>query len=66
MNADAFDDTYTKYDEDGGFTISIHDMTNKKRDRFSPEVVDRILAEYGYTDLEFSPYALHRLFLKEG
>ena len=66
VNADAFDDTYTKYDEDGGFTISIHDMTNKKRDRFSPEVVDRILAEYGYTDLEFSPYALHRLFLKEG
>lgn len=66
VNADAFDDTYTKYDEDGGFTISIHDMTNKKRDRFSPEVVDRILAEYGYTDLEFSPYTLHRFFLREG
>lgn len=47
VNADAFDDTYTKYDEDGGFTISIHDMTNKKRDRFSPEVVDRILASMG-------------------
>ncbi len=66
VNADAFDDTYTKYDEDGGFTISIHDMTNKKRDRFSPVVVDQILAEYGYNNLEFSPYTLHRFFLKEG
>ncbi|MEY8737683.1 hypothetical protein AB9M75_10750 [Lactobacillus sp. AN1001] len=65
LNAASYD-TFYDYDENGGYTLSIHDMSDKKTERFSPAIVDRILAEYGYTDLDFSPYTLYKVFFKFG
>ncbi|MEY8661411.1 hypothetical protein AALT52_00675 [Ligilactobacillus faecis] len=64
LNASAFD-TYTRLNEDGSVkSVTIYDTDALKREpeELTAEVVDRILYEYGYTDLNFSAKALLEAF----
>lgn len=66
LNASSYD-TYTELNEDGNIaSVAIYDAEamGREYESFTSEVVDRILHEYGYTDLAFSADTVLKAFVK--
>lgn len=66
LNASSYD-TYTELNEDGSIaSVAIYDAEamGREYESFTSEVVDRILHEYGYTDLDFSADTVLKAFVK--
>ncbi len=66
LNASSYD-TYTELNEDGSIaSVSIIDAEalGREDESFTPKLVDRILHEHGYTDLNFSSETLLNAFVK--
>ena len=66
INAGSFlPDLYTKLNDDGSETLSIHNVDNKVKEKFSVKVVKRLLVEYGFLDwIPFSPEDVYEAYLK--
>lgn len=66
LNASSYD-TYTELNDDSSIaSVTIYDAEalGREYESFTPEVVDRILHEHGYTDLDFSPDTALKAFVK--
>lgn len=66
LNASSYD-TYTELNKDGSIaSVTIYDAEalGREYESFTPEVVDRVLHEYGYTDLNLSADTVLKAFVK--